>query len=486
MSALGKALLGMHAWGGMLFSCLLIPVFIAGSLAVFEPEISHWMRPELTRPAYSQSAAAALGEARLREVGAGAAFWRLRLPTERAPSIGIGWGKTARSLEEETLDAASGRPLAVRASRGGHFFTDLHAELWLDAPGQWIVGALGVFMLAAIVSGILIHHRLFADFFTLRPRAHRRRAWLDVHNLLGVAALPFLLMISYTGVVILAETFMPAATVALYDGKPRAARAEVLKSFERPPRGEPAEGLPLAQHLLLAERELGAGTITTLAVRHPGDRDALVQAYRHVDDRLSAVADHVTFEAVSGALFGKQDRWNPMAYAYRTQVGLHVVHFGGLAMRGLYFVSGLLGAAMMAAGTVLFLRKRRQRRGGDRAQRWLEAFGIASVSGCLLACLGYFWSNRLLPGGLAGRAGYEVAVFFAVWALALLHAAWRGRAAWAVQFRLVALLAIGLLPLDLFGGVPDGVRLAFDLVAAVLGGLLGGVGRRLFAGEAGR
>lgn len=484
MNALGKALLGLHAWGGMVFSWLLVPIFVAGSLAVFEPEISHWMRPEIKNADFSLSTVAFLGEARLRQVGGEATIWRLRLPNEREPSIGIGWGSNPRALQEETLDLQSGQPVHIRASKGGHFFTDLHAELLLATPGKWVVGLVGIVMLAAIVSGVLIHHRIFRDFFTLRPRANRRRAWLDVHNLVGVATLPFLLMITYTGVVILAEAFMPAATYALYDGKPRANRAEVLKSFERKASGERAEGLPLATHLAAAERALGVGMISNLLIRNPGDRNGLVQAYRNVNDRLAAVADHVTFDAVSGEVFGKQVEWNAMAYAYRAQVGLHVVHFGGPALRWLYFISGLLGAAVMAAGTVLFLRKRCQRLGDDRTQHWLEALGIASVSGALLACLGYFWSNRLLPVAMEGRAAYEITAFFAVWALALAHAAWRGRAAWREQFMLAGLLGMTLLPLDLLtGGWPDALRRGFDLTALVLGGMMLVIGQKFFGRE---
>lgn len=489
MNPLGKALLGLHAWGGMLFSCLLVPIFIAGSLAVFEPEISHWMRPELNSPQFSPSTAAEFGEARLRQVGAGAALWRLRLPSEREPTIGIAWGANPRALQEETLDAATGSLLAPRATTGGHFFTKFHAELLLETPGKWIVGALGIFMLAAIVSGILIHHRIFRDFFTFRPRATRRRAWLDVHNLLGVATLPFLLVITYTGVVILAEAFMPAATYALYEGKPRANRADVVKSFERKASGERAGMLPLREHLARAEMQLGAGTISTLMVRHPDDRNGLVQAYRHVEDRLSAVADHVTFDAASGAVFGKQVEWNPMAYAYRAQVGLHVAHFGGAAIRWVYFVSGLLGAAMMAAGTVLFLRKRRQRHGDDAVQRGLAALGAASVTGALLACLAYLWGNRLLPAAVDARITWETGVFFAAWLLALLHALWRPSAAgWREQLYLAGLLALLLPVLDWVSGTgrPDAIRQGVDLTAFVCGGLLVLCGRAWFMTEPAR
>ena len=481
MSPLGKALMGLHAWGGMIFSWLLIPVFITGSIAVFEPEVSHWMQPELTAHPTRPSDAVALAEAHLNEHASDQPFWRIRLPSEREPHIGVAWGKNPRQLHEATLDAVSGEPLHERETEGGHFFTHFHADLLLGVPGRWIVGAAGIVMLAALVSGILIHHRFFAEFFTLRPRAGKRRTWLDLHNLSGVASLPFLLMITYTGCVILAETFMPAATHALYDGNPRANRAEVVKSFERKPSGVPAGMLPLATHLAAAEAILGEGKVSSLLVRHPGDRNGLVQAYRHVDDRLAAVSDHVTFDAANGTLFGQQTDWNPMTYAYRAQVGLHTAHFGGLPLRWLYFLSGLLGALMMAAGTALLLRKRRQRAGEDRPQRLLDALGAASIPGSILASLAYLAANRLIPADTGGRETLEIATFFAVWAITLIHALLRRRRAWHEQF-VAASVACALLALaDTYsGGLVDAARRGVDLTLLATGALLFASSRRFF------
>ncbi len=484
MNPLGKALLGLHAWGGMVFSWLLIPIFITGSIAVFEPEVSHWMRPEINAArisASSRSDALTLAETRLREVGADPPLWRITLPSRREPGIGIAWGSNPRKLHEETLDEITGEPVHVRPTEGGHFFTHFHAELLLGEPGRWIVGAIGIFMLAALVSGILIHHRFFSDFFTLRPKSGKRRSWLDVHNLIGVATLPFILVITYTGVVILAETFMPAATYALYDGNPRANRAEAVKSFERKASGIKANFLPLTEHLAAAERILGAGTVTSLVLRNPGDRAALVQAYRQVDDRLSAVADHVTFDAMDGSLFGQQTDWNPMVYAYRAQVGLHVGHFGGPVIHWLYFVSGLLGAGMMAAGTVLMLRKQRQRRGYSGLQRWLEAMGVTAISGTLLACVGLFAANRLIPAVAGHREALEITVFFTVWAVALAHAWGRKKSAWQEQFIGAGLICMALAVFDLFqGGSADVIRRGVDLTLGVSGLLMIFCGRRFF------
>lgn len=484
MSALGKALLGLHAWGGLLFSWVLIPVFITGSLAVFEPEMTHWMQTQTAGPQVSPAKAVALAEERLRTLASDAPIWRIRLPNDRETQIEIGWGSNPRRMETETLETRSGSPVPVRETTGGHFFTHFHADLLLGAPGRWIVGAAGIVMLAALISGLLIHHRVLIDFFTLRPRASRRRAWLDLHNLSGIAALPFLLMITYTGCVILAETFMPAATQVLYEGNHRAIRAEVVKTFERKRSDQPTENLPLSEHLAAAETFFGAGGVSSLVIRNPGDRAGLVQAYRRVDDRLSAVAEHVSFDAVTGALFGRQQDWNPMAFAYRTQVGLHVAHFGGPAIRWLYFFSGLLGALMMTLGTLLLLRKRRQKSGLDLPQRALEALSCASISGILLACAALLASNHLIPAELAGRVTHETRVFFFVWGACALHALWRGERAWHTQCTLAALLC-GLVGFgDLWlGGIDDATRRLTDLCLFISGLLLFVSSRRYFSLE---
>ena len=57
--------------------------------------------------------------------------------------------------------------------------------------------------------GVVVHRRLFKDFFTFRPRAKGPRSALDLHNLSGVLALPFHALIAFSGLVIFAEMYFP-------------------------------------------------------------------------------------------------------------------------------------------------------------------------------------------------------------------------------------------------------------------------------------
>ena len=51
---------------------------------------------------------------------------------------------------------------------------------------MWLVGLAGMAMLALCVSGVIIHRKIFVDFFTFRSGSKPRRLILDLHNVTGV------------------------------------------------------------------------------------------------------------------------------------------------------------------------------------------------------------------------------------------------------------------------------------------------------------
>ncbi|EGH30993.1 hypothetical protein PSYJA_19246, partial [Pseudomonas syringae pv. japonica str. M301072] len=156
-------------------------------------------------------------------------------------------------------------------------------------------------------------------------------------------------------------------------------------------------------------------------------------------------------------------------------------------LRWLYFMFGVAGTAMIGTGLVMWLGKRQLKHAKTGVLplelRVVEVLNIASMSGLMLAVASFFWTNRLLPGGFAGRADWEVSVFFTFWALSFMHAALRkGRNAWREQLGLGALLFAGLPLLDLLtcgryllDSLMSGnwVLAAFDLTALVTGLFLG-------------
>jgi uncharacterized iron-regulated membrane protein len=139
------------------------------------------------------------------------------------------------------LDADTGQRVTARDTLGGEFFYRFHFQLHYMSAfwGRWIVSICTMFMLVAIVSGVITHRRIFADFFTFRP-GKGQRSWLDGHNLCAVLALPYHLMITYTGLVIFMMMTMPWGIDRAYPGQRPAFNAEVLGTAPaRRPSGQP-------------------------------------------------------------------------------------------------------------------------------------------------------------------------------------------------------------------------------------------------------
>ena len=470
----------LHTWCGLWFSWLLFAVFLTGTLAVFEEPITHWMTPEhhaeeaaeqsKPQPTASLSQRLAWGVDYMREHHLSASMWELwPADANGAGDLRVYWfdhNKQYAAARLSTEDgspfqAASGPP--VRGTQGGHHFVVFHYQLHAGTVGLWIVGIAALAMLVALVSGVITHKRIFKDFFTFRAKKGQR-SWLDAHNAVAVLTLPFQFMIAYTGLAISASTFMPAGIVAHY-GSQTADKERFAAELNEP--GKPApSGKPMAvpdlEPFVLRGQQLMGQPVRAVVIDHPGDVAARIGVYGWNEEastkqRLSQTSGMAMFSAATGEVLqvrlpGATDGGNA-TLAQSVMGGLHMVPFGGLALKWLYFICGLMGSAMMATGAILFMVKRRTRHLGEfgastaHVYRLIEGMNVAAIAGLGVACIGYLWANRLVPLGIAHRDDWEIGVFFALWAVSLLHAWCRPpKAAWREQLGLLALLCV-LLPM---------------------------------------
>ena len=469
----------LHTWCGLWFSWLLFAVFLTGTLAVFAEPITHWMTPEhhaeeaaaLAAPA---TPTASLGQrldwgvAYMEKHHPGAGMWELwPADAKGAGELRVFWFDSQRQYASAELDAATGAALAAadhapaRQTLGGQHFVDFHYELHAGKVGLWIVGIAALAMLVALVSGVITHKRIFKDFFTFRTRKGQR-SWLDAHNAVAVLTLPFQFMIAYTGIVISGLTFMPAGVVTQFGaGGAMAFQAALNEPGKPQPSGQPM-ALPSLESFARRGEQLMGQPVRAVVIDHPGDAAARIGVYGWNEDagarrRLSPTSGLAMFSAATGEVLqvrlpGGVDG-GKASLTQSVLAGLHMVAFGGFALKWLYFLCGLAGSAMMATGAILFIVKRRPRHLGEfggataRVYGLIEAANVAAIAGLGLACISFLWANRLVPLGLAQRDDWELAVFFAVWALALVHALARpAAAAWKEQLGLLAALCL-LLPL---------------------------------------
>ena len=441
----------LHTWTGLLVSWLLLLIFMGGTASYYREEISRWMRPELSRTLVPPEQAAASALAYLQREAPNADYWNVTLPDARNPALDMYWmnpagegagnDRAARRARfgQATVDAATGEASTVRDTRGGEFFYRLHFDLYA-IPVLWaryIVGFCAMFMLVAIITGVITHKKIFKDFFTFRPRKGQR-SWLDFHNVSAVMALPYHLVITYTGIVTLMAMYLPIGIKVAY---PEGEQAFYTESFSDLPEAGPATGRPgvrkpVAELLADARLALGGAPVASFRIDHPGDVAQTFSAYQRTDQRLSYEAPSVRLDAASGRLIARSASPGGASDTRGVLYGLHIARFADAGLRLLLFCSGLLGCLMVASGAVLWGIKERTKHAKSGkvgfGLRLVDALNIGAVGGLPIAFASYFWANRLLPLQLEARPDMEARVFFIAWALALLAGfVWPRRQTWA-------------------------------------------------------
>lgn len=510
----------LHTWSGLLLGWLLYAVFFTGTLSYFVDEVDGWMRPELHRSVPGpQTAERAL--ASMQVLAPGAATWTLSLPGPRDNAVTASWraqtppaaasgapgGRPA--IQRAWLDAGTGEVLTPRETRGGSFLYRFHFELhgmpriW----GRWIVGIATMFMLIAIISGVITHKKIFTEFFTFRPRKGQR-SWLDAHNATAVLALPFHIVITFSGLVLLMYLLMPWGQQIVYGGDTQAMSAEMRGGAVAPGAGGggraagQAQAAPLASigpMLKMAEARWPEHGVGSIIVQQPGTPRATIELREQGARTLTGGrggGERLVFDGVTGELREQPGAQPPSSarVVYNVLTAPHLGRFAGPAMRWLLFLSGVIGTVMAATGLVLWVVKRvPERRKLGRTpygHRLVEILNVAAVAGLSVAVAAYFWANRIVPVDTAGRADAEIRVFFIVWALCAVHALLRPhRRAWLEQLCVAVLGFVALPLLNAFTGgmpLPEAISrglwnvAGFDLAMLVLATLHGFMAWKLY------
>lgn len=435
----------LHTWSGLLLGWLLFVIFVAGTIAFAREGLNRWMRPELPRVEDPLKVVAG-AQAFLQRTAPDAKSWYITVPSRQsfgsqlfwAPQPDTSGGPPRRGgrRDNQALIAGDGQRVTVRETRGGEFFYRFHFDLHYMPViwARWLVGFATMMMLVAILSGVVTHKKIFKDFFTLR-RNKGQRSWLDGHNATAVLALPFHLMITYTGLVTLMAMLMPWAVVANYE-EPASVYETLFPQAETAGRtGEAAPLLDLAEIVRDGERRLG-GPVAAVQVAEPGDRAARITLHQSPSSMISTRTPSLTYDGVTGKIVWQSPPPGGAAVTAGVMVGLHAGRFAETGLRWIYYLCGVAGSLMIASGLVLWIVKRREKL-PDPARpyfgfRLVEKLNIAVVAGFPLGVAVMFWANRLLPADMTQRAQWEIHCLFIAWGLALLLALFvPARRAWA-------------------------------------------------------
>ena len=515
--ALRQTMSNLHTWVGLLPGWILYFMFITGTAGYFNTEITEWMKPEIPYAGErsNQVAMLTMAEKRLYEVAPHADEWYIGFPDDRNRFLRIQWEKDFTAAEKEKLlegglteeqvkakQAAlegdeklypkTGRPMQfnegveeARETGGGNKLYVMHYVLQY-LPSQVALYAVifcTLFMLVAIITGIVVHKKIFKDFFTFRP-GKQQRSWLDSHNIFSVLTLPFQLMITYSGLLFFFNSILPlimiapmalsgldvgnAMTTMNNGGEITDMSAKnqtivgvimeqqgVLEPLK--PAGVSAPMIALSLPLSDVRKRTDNKEIQYVKVENRNDINGVVEFNYPLS--VGGESGHYIYSAVNGELtqLPKENSAGGTAQEVNNvMINLHEGRFAPIVLRWIYFLTGLMGAGMIATGTILWSVKRRLRFEKSLSENpvspgkgliLVEQLNVGTVVGLPVAVAVYFWANRLIPAGLELRADWEVHAMFIAWGLMFVLAMYRPRYKMWSDMLWLASAAYGLIPL---------------------------------------
>ena len=209
-----KALRGwaaVHKWTSLVCTLFMLLLCITGLPLIFHHQIGEWLGTEVEAPAMRADAPrVSLDEvmrvAEQRFPGKHGMFVSQEPGDDRIWFATMSETPTSSTdLKQVAVDARTGLALAEPKLDDGvmHLIHTLHVELFAGLAGKLFLGLMGLLMLIALVSGVVLYAPFMRKlrFGEVRRERSARLRWLDLHNLLGIVTLTWAFVVGATGMI---------------------------------------------------------------------------------------------------------------------------------------------------------------------------------------------------------------------------------------------------------------------------------------------
>ena len=199
----------VHKWSSLVSTAFLLMLCLTGLPLIFHDEIESQLHPF---PASSDRASAPVSidsivrQASVRRLGERVNFVFF---DRDVPMVTVATAAHPDAEPEETwfqsFDLRSGEFLPRPQPTEGFMYVmlRLHVDMFADLKGTLFLGVMGLLLIVAIISGVVLYAPFMRkmQFGTIRSDRTSRTLWLDLHNLLGIVTVTWLLVVGITGVV---------------------------------------------------------------------------------------------------------------------------------------------------------------------------------------------------------------------------------------------------------------------------------------------
>ena len=353
----------IHRWTSIVSTAFLLMLCITGLPLVFYHDILHWQYSELEPPPMAANTPAAP----LADVEAAA---RARHPNLVIPFISwdeddrnlifIGMTEKFDSPPETTkliaIDARTAKVLGEPNLMEGVMYVirTLHVDMFAGIPGKLFLGVMGLFLIAAIVSGVVLYAPFMRrlDFGTVRNARGKRIRWLDLHNLLGIVTLGWLTVVGATGVI---NTWADSIFKLWQFGQ----LADMIAPYRDLPAPQKLAGMDAAYQAAIAAAP--QGRVPSFAT-YPGSLFSGAHHYgvflRGEEHLTAKLLTPVLVDAQSGQITDMR-RMPWYVDALFVSQPLHFGDYGGLPMKILWVILDIISIVVLVTGLYLFFTRRK-------------------------------------------------------------------------------------------------------------------------------
>ena len=369
-----KRAIKSHSWVGLGFAIFLYVICFSGTVSVFLQEFERWQQPDVVPFTHIDGKAINTAYEQLlsRQKEPADTLWVI-LPDDK----GFIRAHASDGEHEWFMDQQGNLGQSVKGA-WVDMVRNLHYYLHLpETAGMIIVGIIGVFFMALIISGILAHTSIIKDAFKLRLGKSDQLQQTDIHNRIGVWGLPFVMMIAITGAFVgVANVFIFMVATLNFNGN----TDDVVDMIygKDPVLESPVTPFNATKAIASLKDHEPSATPIYLAFHKPGTSQQFLEIAATLPERLlyseiyrfDAQGNFINSQHLSDGPAGRQISYS----VYR----LHFGQFDGLMIKVFYAIFGLAATVLVVTGVNIWLAKRRY-------QTWLNRYWHASVWGLPLA-----------------------------------------------------------------------------------------------------
>lgn len=355
----------VHKWSSLICTVFMLLLCITGLPLIFNHEIQHLTMPEPepvapgTPPPTLASIVERAQAARPDEVIAYLFF------DDEEPLVMVGsapdYAAPPEAFHYQVFDLLGGQKLDVPQPTEGFMYIlfKLHVDLFAGLPGMLFLGFMGLLLMVAIVSGVVLYAPFMRKlaFGTVRVERGNRARWLDLHNLLGIVTTVWLLVVGFTGSINTLATPIERLWQA-------SELAEMAASHRDLP--VPTQLAPLDAVLASVERDAPGRRVVTVALpQTPFASPHHYGVYLTGDTALtSRLLTPLLVDAATGEVTARREM--PLyAKALFISQPLHFGDYGGMPLKIIWALLDIVAIVVLGSGIYLWLKLKPKRAAGD-------------------------------------------------------------------------------------------------------------------------